>query len=83
MARHQNGLSPWKLLFASPSSCIIYKLIVFTLCPTFCEDNFLPSIILIGFKQLACIHHSIEGQMSKLVDSNNGINTAYLREVRN
>lgn len=54
----------------------------FQLSPTFCEDLALLSVMLIVLKELTCLHHSIEGQMSKLVDSNDGIITAYLREAQ-
>lgn len=61
---------------------LIVKLIIFPVIPTFCEDHFLLSLVIIGLKQLACIHHSIEGQMSKLVDLNDESITAYLRGVQ-
>lgn len=75
MARHQNGLSPCNLLLII--QMLVFKLIVLPLSSTFCEDSFLLWITLIGFKQLACISHSIEGPMSKLVDTDDGIISAY------
>lgn len=44
---------------------IIELILFFPVIQTFCEDHFLPSVMIIGLKQLACIHHSIEGQISK------------------
>lgn len=76
LAQTQNVLSLWNLFFK------LIKLIIFPVIPTFCEDRFLLSLMIIGLKQLACIHHSIEGQMSKLVDSNDETITAYLREAQ-
>lgn len=67
MARHQNGLSLCNLLLII--QMFVFKLIVLPLSSTFFEDSFLLSITLIGFKQLACITHSIEGPMNKLVDT--------------
>lgn len=56
---------------------LIIALISFPVIPTFCEDHFLPSVMIIG---LACIHQSIGGQISKLVDSNNDTIRAFARE---
>lgn len=40
------------------------------------------SVMLIGFKELACIHHSIVGQKDKAVDLNDRMTTAHLKEVQ-
>lgn len=76
MAHNQSGLSLCSLLLYHPDAHIEISLI-----SKFCEHRFPLSNTLIGFKQPSGVTHSIEGQMSKPVNTNEGIMQTYYSGV--
>lgn len=78
---NHNG-SPLKLPFPlQPSVNHPDAHIEISLISKFCKHRFPPSNALIGFKQRSSISHSIEGQMSKPVSTNEGIMQTYYSGV--